>query len=58
MQKREVLSDPKLPPEFRVALAKSLQDNLFTQVFVSINKQFMQRFRFVSSQLILDFLDK
>ena len=31
LQKREVLSDPKLPAEFRLALARSLQDDLFCQ---------------------------
>ncbi len=32
LQKKEILSDPKLPDIFRVALAKSLQDDLFAQV--------------------------
>jgi hypothetical protein len=31
-QKRDILSDPKLPDIFRIALAKSLQDDLFAQV--------------------------
>jgi hypothetical protein len=32
LQKKEILSDPKLPDIFRIALAKSLQDDLFAQV--------------------------
>jgi hypothetical protein len=32
LQKRDILSDTKLPDVFRVALAKSLQDDLFAQV--------------------------
>jgi hypothetical protein len=31
-QKRDILSDPKLPAEFRLALARSLQNDLFCQV--------------------------
>ncbi len=31
-QKFDILSDPKLPDIFRVALAKSLQDDLFAHV--------------------------
>ncbi len=34
-QKRKVLSDPTLPPEFRISLAKSLRHDLFFQVFAS-----------------------
>ena len=32
MQKKEALSDTKLPEEFRVAIAKSLVDDLFSKV--------------------------
>jgi hypothetical protein len=35
-QKRAVLSDEKLPTEFRLALARSLQDDLFCQVVISL----------------------
>ena len=31
-QKRAVLADPALPPEFKMALAKSLRNDLFFQV--------------------------
>ncbi len=32
IQKKEALSDSKLPEEFRVAIAKSLVDDLFSKV--------------------------
>ncbi len=32
LQKRKVLADPSLPPEFRISLAKSLRNDLFFQV--------------------------
>ena len=32
VQKKEALSDTKLPEEFRVAIAKSLVDDLFSKV--------------------------
>ena len=31
-QKRKVLADPALPPEFKMALARSLRNDLFVQV--------------------------
>jgi hypothetical protein len=34
LQKREAMSDQKLPEEFRVALAKAFQDDLFSKVLV------------------------
>ncbi len=34
VQKRKVLSDPTLPPEFRISLARSLRHDLFFQVCV------------------------
>jgi hypothetical protein len=35
-QKKEALSDTKLPEEFRVAIAKSLVDDLFSKVPVRL----------------------
>ena len=32
LQKRKVLADPSLPPEFRISLAKSLRHDLFSKV--------------------------
>jgi hypothetical protein len=35
LQKRKVLADPSLPPEFRISLAKSLRHDLFSKVLDS-----------------------
>jgi hypothetical protein len=34
VQKRQVLSDPTLPPEFRLTLAQSLRHDLFFQAYL------------------------
>ena len=56
LQKRKVLSDPSLPPEFRISLAKSLRHDLFFQVRTDIDVLSLPFSKLIDMSLQIPFL--
>jgi len=51
-QKKAVLSDPTLPPEFRISLARSLRNDLFSQIPFLVNIPEAIRAKFTAELLL------
>jgi hypothetical protein len=57
LQKKNILSDPSLPNEYRISLARSLRHNLFSQAMTVIRGiAILQEYKLMSVSLQIPFL--